>query len=73
MRTDNLYQYRKSAPLTPTVFNWGPDSFAEAVIRRVPLKDDCTNKPGKLIVSVQPVNTSYEKLTTLAIGIRGSM
>lgn len=52
MRTDNLYQYRESAPLTPTVFNWSPESFAEAVIRRVPLKGNCTNSPGKLIVSV---------------------
>jgi hypothetical protein len=49
---ENLYQFRKSAPLAPTVFNWGPDTFAESITRRVPLKEDCTNKPGRLIVSV---------------------
>lgn len=50
--TDNLYQFQRSAPHAPTVFNWGPDTFAESIIRRIPLKEDCTNKPGKLIVSV---------------------
>ncbi|VUC29464.1 unnamed protein product [Clonostachys rosea] len=46
---DNLHQYRESAPLTPTVFNWGPETFAEAVTRRVPLNEDCADKPGKLL------------------------
>ncbi|CAG9982758.1 unnamed protein product [Clonostachys byssicola] len=46
---DNLHQYRESAPLTPTVFNWGPDTLAESVTRRVPLNEDCTDKPGRLL------------------------
>lgn len=52
MHKDNLWQFQKSAPLVPTVFNWGPNSLAESVVRHVPLNEDCTDKPGKLIVSV---------------------
>lgn len=52
MCIDNMYQFQRSAPNAPTVFNWGPDSFAEAVIRRIPLNEDCTDKPGKLLVSI---------------------
>lgn len=33
------------------VFNWGPTTLAESVIRHVPLKEDCTGKPGTLYVS----------------------
>ncbi|KAK1461259.1 hypothetical protein CMEL01_14895 [Colletotrichum melonis] len=46
---DNLHQFRENAPLTPTVFNWGPTTLAASVIRHIPLKEDCSNKPGKLI------------------------
>ncbi|KAH7138622.1 hypothetical protein B0J11DRAFT_588050 [Dendryphion nanum] len=66
---DNLYQFQRSAPLAPTVFNWGPDSFAESVVRRVPLKEDCTNKPGKLIAYEEICDPSVcEKITVVLDG-----
>lgn len=34
------------------VFNWGPTTLAESVIRHVPLREDCTGKPGTLYVSL---------------------
>lgn len=49
---DILYMYQKLASDAPTVFNWGPASYAETVIRRAPITEDCTDKPGKLFVSV---------------------
>jgi hypothetical protein len=49
---DTLYLYQKLAPNAPAVFNWGPASYAETVIRRAPITEDCTDKPGKLFVSV---------------------
>ncbi|KAG6354955.1 hypothetical protein INS49_004036 [Diaporthe citri] len=33
---ENINQYRQAAPLTPMVFNWGPTTLAESVIRHVP-------------------------------------
>lgn len=51
-RIDILHQFRKSAPKTPTVFNWSPTSLAFSVIRRIPLNEDCTDKPGTLYVSL---------------------
>lgn len=38
------------APNAAGVYNWGPDSFVEAITRRVELNEDCTDKPGKLLV-----------------------
>ncbi|CAI6331581.1 unnamed protein product [Periconia digitata] len=66
---DNLYQFQKSAPNAPTVFNWGPDSFGEAIIRRIPLRDDCTNRPGKLIAYEEICDPSVcEKVTVILDG-----
>ncbi|KAH7128830.1 hypothetical protein B0J11DRAFT_525923 [Dendryphion nanum] len=66
---DNLYEFQRSAPLAPTVFNWGPDSFAESVIRRIPLKEDCTNKPGKLIAYEEVCDPGVcEKVTVILDG-----
>ncbi|KAH7401175.1 hypothetical protein DE146DRAFT_655142 [Phaeosphaeria sp. MPI-PUGE-AT-0046c] len=45
---DTLYLYQRLAPDAPAVFNWGPASFAGTVIRRAPIMEDCTDKPGKL-------------------------
>jgi hypothetical protein len=52
VRADILYLYHKVAPDAPAVFNWGPASYAGAVIRRAPIMEDCTDKPGKLLVSI---------------------
>ncbi|PVI05808.1 hypothetical protein DM02DRAFT_684260 [Periconia macrospinosa] len=66
---DVLYQFQRSAPNAPTVFNWGPDSFAEAVIRRIPLKEDCKNKPGKLIAYEEICEPDVcEKVTVILDG-----
>ncbi|KAK2601138.1 hypothetical protein N8I77_010608 [Diaporthe amygdali] len=45
---ENVNQYREAAALTPLVFNWSPTSLAESVIRHVPLREDCTGRPGAL-------------------------
>ncbi|KAF4815791.1 hypothetical protein CGCTS75_v012895 [Colletotrichum tropicale] len=45
---ENINQYREAEPLAPLVFNWSPTSLAESVTRHVPLRDDCTGKPGTL-------------------------
>jgi hypothetical protein len=50
--TDTLYLYQTLAPDAPTVFNWGPASYAGTVMRRAPITEDCTEKPGTLFVSV---------------------
>ncbi|CAH0044768.1 unnamed protein product [Clonostachys solani] len=66
---DNLHQYRESAPLTPTVFNWGPDTLSESITRRVPLNEDCTNKPGKLLAYEEICDpTLCEKITVITNG-----
>lgn len=48
---ESVNQYREAAPLAPLVFNWSPTSLAESVIRHVPLREDCTGRPGRLLVS----------------------
>lgn len=50
-RLESVNQYREAAPLAPLVFNWSPTSLAESVIRHVPLREDCTGRPGRLLVS----------------------
>ncbi|VUC35475.1 unnamed protein product [Clonostachys rosea] len=46
---DNLYLLQQYAPHAPSVFNWGGPTLAESVTRRVPLTEDCSDKPGDLI------------------------
>ncbi|KAL2880311.1 hypothetical protein SGCOL_004360 [Colletotrichum sp. CLE4] len=66
---DNLHQYRENAPLTPTVFNWGPTTLAESVIRHVPLNEDCATKPGKLIAYEEVCPPELcEKVTVVTSG-----
>uniref|UniRef100_A0A8H7K7U3 Uncharacterized protein n=1 Tax=Bionectria ochroleuca TaxID=29856 RepID=A0A8H7K7U3_BIOOC len=66
---DNLHQYRESAPLTPTVFNWGPDTLSESITRRVSLKEDCTDNPGKLLAYEEICDpTLCEKITVILNG-----
>ncbi|KXH44891.1 hypothetical protein CNYM01_09688 [Colletotrichum nymphaeae SA-01] len=65
----NLHQFRENAPLTPTVFNWGPTTLAASVIRHVPLKEDCLNKPGKLIAYEEVCPPELcEKVTVVTSG-----
>ncbi|KAK1495005.1 hypothetical protein CABS01_11233 [Colletotrichum abscissum] len=66
---DNLHQFRENAPLTPTVFNWGPTTLAASVIRHVPLKEDCSDKPGKSIAYEEVCPPELcEKVTVVTSG-----
>ncbi|CAM1504795.1 Fc.00g023860.m01.CDS01 [Cosmosporella sp. VM-42] len=64
---DNLYQFHKSAPGVPSVFNWGGTTLAESVIRRAPLNEDCTDKPGTLIAYEEICDPSVCEKTTVIL------
>lgn len=49
--TDMISLYRKTAPKAPIMFNYSPDSALWAISRKFPLAGNCTNKPGKNLVS----------------------
>ncbi|KAH8751303.1 hypothetical protein F5883DRAFT_720193 [Diaporthe sp. PMI_573] len=66
---ESINQYREAAPLAPLVFNWSPTSLAESVIRHVPLREDCANRPGKLYAyeEICPAQLC-EKVTVITSG-----
>jgi hypothetical protein len=49
--TDTLDLFRRKAPMAVLGFNRSPDTTLEAVKRWAPLDADCTNSPGKSLVS----------------------
>jgi hypothetical protein len=49
--TDMISLYRKVAPKGPILFNYSPDSALWAISRKFPLAENCTNSPGKDLVS----------------------
>lgn len=48
---DILQLYKERAPRAPSVFDYSPYSFLWAVHNRFPLSSNCTNEPGKDLVS----------------------
>ncbi|KAF2871667.1 hypothetical protein BDV95DRAFT_46313 [Massariosphaeria phaeospora] len=66
---DNNYEFQRAAPQAPTVYNWGPPSFSETVIRRVPLLEDCAkmNKTGTLIAYEEVCDPSICTTTTVIL------
>lgn len=49
--TDTIDLYRRKAPLVPIVFDHSPDSALWAIEEKWPLSSNCTNSPGKDLVS----------------------
>ncbi|KAL1596344.1 hypothetical protein SLS60_008989 [Paraconiothyrium brasiliense] len=71
---DISYLFDELASTTPSVYNWGPTSFAEAVTRHVNLTEDCTNKPGKLLGYEELCDPSIcEKTTNVLDGDLGKL
>jgi len=49
---DIIQQFRDKVPKAPIVFDYSPDSAEWAIKRRLPLAGNCTNSPGKDLVSL---------------------
>lgn len=48
---DIIQTYRDKAPKAPIVFDYSPDSAEWAIKRKLPLAGNCTDTPGKDLVS----------------------
>lgn len=55
--TDTIDLYRRKAPLAPIVFDHSPDSALWAIEQKWPLSSNCTNSPGKDLVSPSRTTT----------------
>jgi hypothetical protein len=49
---DIIQLYRIKAPHAPILFNPGPASIVSSVVRHHPLRTNCTDSPGKILVGM---------------------